>query len=1000
MSSETSKQVSGRKVFWRSLEAKDDPETGREQARGSDVVKQTIGLVELGRLKRRHFLTLSGAISALAGIEGCIRRPVERILPYTHMPEDVSPGVPAHYASVINRRGEALGVLVQSYEGRPTKIEGNPDHPASRGATDLQTQGSVLDLYDTDRARTPSRAGITKSYADFDAQLKPLVDGLMKSAGKGLHVLAEPTNSPSFLRLRAAIKQRMPLSRFYSYAPVNEANEVAGTKLALGRPLLALTQPRAAKVIVALDSDFLLTEAGHVRAAREFSQGRYLESAHTGNMSRLYVVEPSMTVTGSNADHRLRLPAQAIGAYAKALAAELGSHGVALGAVASALGPAEMQGVPQHWIKAVAKELASHRGESLVVVGSRQPPAVHALAHAINSALQNAGRTVTYVAPVDPQQSDPFEDIKALAGEMVAGHVQTLIVLGGNPVYDAPADLGFKQALAKVPLSICATSRLDETGEACTWHVPRAHELETWGDQQSRDGFYAVQQPLIAPLFDARSDLELLAPLAGEQDGSGHAVVRATASARGLGEEQTWQALVQKGVSNASQAQVLGGLPIQEQAVADAVRAIAAAAPIGADNLELVFAPDNKLMDGRYANNTWLLELPDPITRITWDNVATFAPSTAKALGLKNGDMIKLRAGDSAIEIAAWLQPGQAAGTVGVTLGWGRTRAGHNAAEAGFDVYPLRTSTAPHFVSGVKVEKLGRSYPLSQTQDHDSMEGRPLALDATLEDYRKQPDFGQWESPDPSTPPLWKVQDYSKGYQWGMVIDLNTCIGCSACVIACQAENNIPIVGKEQIARGRVMSWLRIDRYYVGEDADEPEVAYQPVACQQCEQAPCENVCPVAATSHSPEGLNDMAYNRCIGTRYCMNNCPYKVRRFNFFNFNLDIPETQKMQYNPSVTLRFRGVMEKCTYCVQRIEAAKIAAIREDRTVRDGDIVTACQQACPAQAITFGNINDAKSAVTKKREIDRSYGLLANVGTHPRTRFLGKIRNPNPEMKG
>jgi Fe-S-cluster-containing dehydrogenase component len=551
-----------------------------------------------------------------------------------------------------------------------------------------------------------------------------------------------------------------------------------------------------------------------------------------------------------------------------------------------------------------------------------------------------------------------------------------------------------------VPVTIALGSRVDETSELCTWQVPRAHELETWGDQLSRDGYYAVQQPLIAPLFGARSDIELLAVFAGEQETSGHGIVLETAKQRGTGDALVWQALVQKGVSSASQAQVLGGLPIQEEVVASAVRSIAEPVALGPDNLEVVFAPDNKLVDGRYANNSWLLELPDPITRITWDNVAMFAPSTAKALGLKNGDMIRLRAGDASIEIPAWLQPGQAPGSVGVTLGWGRKRPGHNGAGAGFDVYPLRTSTSPHFVSGVKVEKLGRTYSLSQTQDHDAMEDRPLALDATLEDYRKQPDFGQWESPDPSAKPLWKRQDYSKGHQWGMVIDLNTCIGCSACVVACQSENNIPIVGKDQVARGREMSWIRIDRYYVGEDADEPEVAFQPVGCQQCEEAPCENVCPVAATSHSEEGLNDMAYNRCIGTRYCMNNCPYKVRRFNFFNFNLDIPETQKMQYNPSVTLRFRGVMEKCTYCVQRIEGSKIAARREGRPMRDGDVVTACQQACPTQAITFGDINDPKSAVSRKREVDRNYGLLADVGTHPRTRFLGKIRNPNPEMKG
>jgi molybdopterin-containing oxidoreductase family iron-sulfur binding subunit len=488
--------------------------------------------------------------------------------------------------------------------------------------------------------------------------------------------------------------------------------------------------------------------------------------------------------------------------------------------------------------------------------------------------------------------------------------------------------------------------------------------------------------------------------LAGESDPSGHAIVRATATAHGFGDVHAWQDLVQRGVARASQSQVLGGVPVQEEAIANVVARIEPGAALGAGNLEAVFLADNKLMDGRYANNPWLLELPDPITRITWDNVAMFAPSTAKSLGIENGDMIRVSTGGASIEIAAWLQPGQAPGSIGLSLGWGRKLPGHNGSGAGFDVYPLRTTAAPHFVSGVKVQKLGRRYPLSQTQEHDAMENRPLAIDATVSDYRRQPEFGQYASPDPSAKPLWKRIDYSDGHQWGMVIDLNTCVGCSACVIACQAENNISTVGKDQVARGREMHWLRIDRYYVGEDADQPEVAFQPLGCQHCEEAPCENVCPVNATAHSPEGLNDMAYNRCIGTRYCMNNCPYKVRRFNFLDFNLDIPDTQKMQYNPNVTLRFRGVVEKCTYCVQRIQGAKIAGKREGRPVKDGDVVSACQQACPTQAISFGDINDPKSAVSQKRKIDRNYGLLSDVGTHPRTRFLGKIRNPNPEMKG
>jgi Fe-S-cluster-containing dehydrogenase component/anaerobic selenocysteine-containing dehydrogenase len=989
------------KVFWRSLEAKERPEQLREQAAGSDVVKQSIGAPGLSRLRRREFLSLSGAISALAGIGCGIRRPVEKIMPYTEMPEDVTVGVPSHYASVLTRRGEALGVLVQSSEGRPTKVEGNPEHPGSAGGTDLQAQAMLLDLYDTERARTPTLAGTPKTWADVDAALAELASQLAGSGGAGLRVLSEPTLSPTFLRLRAALKAKLPGAVFHSYAPVSDSNERAGTQLAFGRPLLAQHWLTKAQVIVALDSDFLMTETGSVEAARGFATGRHMESASAKAPNRLYVVEPVLSVTGSNADHRLSLPAQSIAAYAKALAAALGGHGISLGALGSALGSPELAGVAQPWIEAVAKDLAEHRGTSLVIAGSRQPPAVHALAHALNSALGNVGTTVVYVTPVDAEEPHHFSDIAALAHDMAAGKVQTLLVLGGNPVLDAPADVQFKAALAKVPLSICLSGWRHETGELCTWHVPQAHALESWGDQISRIGAYSVQQPLIAPLFKGRTDSSLLAALGADAERDPYLLVKASAAAHGVDDERLWQRLLQRGVGPRNEARIiLGGLAVQDAAIAAAVRALPDAAPPGNDALELVFLADNKLFDGRHANNAWLQELPDPITRITWDNAALIAPSTAQALGVSSGDMVRLTSSAGSIDIVAWVQPGQAKGSIGLPLGWGRKRGGKHALGAGFDVYPLRTSEAPHWTSGVKLTTLGARYPLSQTQEHDAMEGRPIALDATLDAYRAQANFGQWGSPDPATLPLWKTQDYSQGPQWGMTIDLNKCVGCSACVIACQAENNIPVVGKEQVARGRAMAWLRIDRYYAGEDADQPEVAFQPVSCQHCEQAPCENVCPVNATSHSPEGLNDIAYNRCIGTRYCMNNCPYKVRRFNFLNNNLDIPETQKMVYNPNVTLRFRGVVEKCTYCVQRIEGAKIAAKREARELKDGDVVSACQQACPAQAITFGDIRDEKSAVSQARGMDRNYALLAELGTRPRTRFLGKVRNPNPELKG
>lgn len=995
MTVQTQRNGSGRRVFWRSLEERTDP--GSVEAVGSDVVRGIVSRDELLQLDRRRFLTLSGAIGALAGVEGCIRRPVEKIMPYTDAPEGVNPGVPNHYATTVSRRGESLGLLLTSHEGRPTKVEGNADSPASLGATDLWAQASILDLYDADRARQPSRGATPRSFGDADAFLAGRVEALARGGGQGLRVLAQPTDSPTFLALRERVLARFPQAGFHTYAPLTDANSVAGARIAFGQPLQPDPHFESARVILSLDSDFLMTETGSVVAARRFASGRRMGSS-TDPMSRLYVVEPVLSVTGANADHRLPLAGQAVGRYAAALAAELvKSHKLDLGTVGTSVAGAPRTGIPDAWITSVARDLVEHRGACLLVAGARQPAAVHALVHALNRALGASGKTVAYLPVHDAGARDPFEDVRTLTADMSAGRVDTLLILGGNPAYDAPADVGFVAALAKVPNSVRFGAYFDETSEHCVWHVPRAHELEAWGDHLGRWGYYAPQQPLIAPLWGGRSDIEVLGQLAGEANWRGHELVRATARSRGVApDDQAWNALLQMGIHQGDGSPVVGSPMLREAEIAAAVPSLLEATT-GAIGLEAVFVADNKMLEGSVANNAWLLELPDPITRIVWDNAALIAPSTARELGVASGDIVALTLGTASIEVAVWVQPGQAPGSVGLPLGWGRRRAGRHGSGKGFDVYPLRTSEAPHFAAGLKLERRGATHRFSQTQEHDRMEERPLAIERTVGDYAKQPNFGQVDSPDPSVGPLWKTVDYSKGYQWGLVIDMNACVGCNACVLACQSENNIPTVGKVQVGRGREMHWLRIDRYYLGHE-DNPDVAFQPVACQQCEEAPCENVCPVSATSHSPEGLNDMAYNRCIGTRYCANNCPYKVRRFNFFNYNLDIPESQKMQYNPKVSVRFRGVMEKCTYCVQRIESAKIAARREDRAVRDGDIRTACQQACPAQAIVFGDINDPESAVSRARRTDRNYALLAEIGTRPRTRYLGKLRNPNPEM--
>ncbi len=999
MSSEEQVRPSQR-VIWRSLEHKDDPTGAQEAACGSDVVKRNVDVKELFTLNRRKFLTLSGAMGTLAGIPGCIRRPAENILPYTDMPEYVNPGVPMSYATVTSATGDPLGLVVTAYEGRPTKVEGNPDHPISLGATDMWAQSSILDLYDPERSHQPNQGGVATDFAAFDKFFDAKLAELSAKSGAGLYILAQPTASPTFVRLRELVVRRFPRAIFATYAPVNQGNVRIGTLTAFGQPLVPQYDLSKAKVVLSLDSDFMGTEPGSVENSRGFAKARDVSKPGTA-MNRLYAVEPAMSITGSNADHRLRLPAQDVARYTRALVGALSAEGVALGQLGPVTSGARTDGIPDKWLKAVAKDLVANRGQSVVIAGLRQPPAVHALVAAINRALGNNDRTVTYATPIDGSEGDSFAAISGLVRDIGEGKVDTLLVLGGNPVYDAPADLKFADALKKVPTSVSFAAYVDETASLTTWNVPRAHELESWGDAQTVSGVYSVQQPLIAPLWGGRSDIEVLGKLAGLPNWRGYDVVKATVEERGIRGEIAWRQLLHKGVA----AQRFGGnatsLITRDADVISALQQLGEPAAIGEDSFEAVFATDNKLYDGRFANNTWLLELPDPLTRIVWDNAALFAPSTAKSLGIKNGDMVRLSKGDAKIDIVAWAQPGVAARSVILPIGWGRTKAGTNGTKRGFDVYPLRASTTPHFTSGVKVEKLASArYSISQTQDHDLMEGRPIAIEATLNEYNDQPNFTEFKSPDPAFGPLWKTQDYSQGNQWGMLIDLNTCNGCSACVIACQAENNVPVVGKEQVARGREMHWLRIDRYYVGDDADEPDVSFQPIACQHCEEAPCENVCPVAATAHSPEGLNDIAYNRCIGTRYCMNNCPYKVRRFNFLNFNLDIPETRQMGMNPNVTVRFRGVIEKCSYCVQRIQTAKIKAKTEGRRVlRDGEVVVACQQACASGSILFGDINNPESNISKRFRADRSYGLLAEIGTRPRTRFLGKLRNPNPEME-
>ncbi|WP_394822690.1 TAT-variant-translocated molybdopterin oxidoreductase [Pendulispora albinea] len=1101
---------SGAKVFWKSIEEKNAPDHLQSMkeaefpfglAKMAEKAKNEGDDAPVFSVDRRNFLKFGSAAAALFGLEGCVRRPVEKLMPYTRAPEQVIPGISNHYASVLNRRGEALGVLVESHEGRPTKIEGNPDHPSSRGGTDLIAQAAIWDLYDPDRSTSPKNASADAKWEQFQAYFASTLKAHEGDQGARLRVLAEPTNSPTFVRLRDAVRARFPQARFHTYTPVDDANAREGARIAFGQPLNALYDYARAKVIVSLESDFLETEPGTVRATRLFGEGRRVRSPGD-TMSRLYVIESTHSLTGSNADHRLRLPSGDIERYARALAKELALAGVDLGPVAGALGQSDASGIPEKWLKVVAKELAANRGRAVVVVGSRQPASVHALAHALNRALGSVGQTVHYAPVADAQEKDATGDLRSLGTDLEAGKVDTLLVLGGNPVYDAPADVKFADRLAKAKNTIHLSTHVNETSEKCAWHLPKAHELEAWGDQRSLDGTWSIQQPLILPLHGGKSEIEVLAwmvpelankkaydlvrdtmksapslsntaalaavapegvapaapaaaaaaapgapaapgaarlhvngpvpPAAGaaRAGAAGGGAVRLTAASTlapvvpaagapaaaapvaapavpapsAFEFERQWKTALQKGIIGGSAPAAFTPSDVRAADIAaELSKAPAKRAPATAQAVEVVFLPCPKLHDGRHANNPWLLELPDPMTKIVWDNAALISPKTASELGIKNGDVIELSREGASITIPAWILAGQADNSIGLRLGWGRPKPGRYGKEHGFNVNALRTSDSLGFASGVTVRKTGTTHEITQTQDHDSMEGRPVAIDTTLEEYRSNPSFTQYRSTNPRTLPLWNKQDYSKGHQWGMSIDLNQCTGCNACVIACQAENNIPTVGKTQVGRGREMHWLRIDRYFVGNDVADPQVAVQPLMCVHCEEAPCENVCPVNATEHSPEGLNDMAYNRCIGTRYCANNCPYKVRKFNYLEFQGDplygdMPETVKMQFNPNVTVRMRGVMEKCTYCVQRIQEAKIAEKRNGKPMRDGAFTTACAQACPAGGIVFGDLNDPKSRVAELRKRDRSYALLADLGTHPRTTYLGKIRNPNKDM--
>ena len=1034
--------------FWRSLpqlkrETSGDGAAGAEPEFGPEAGEPPSGA------SRRQFLQLMGAAMAMAGLTAC-RRPVERILPYARKPEDVIPGIPQQYATGMPFRGTLRPLLVESHEGRPTKVEGNPEHPMSNGGTSSFEQASVLNLYDPDRSKTALREGSEASWSQFIEFSRQFADD---AAQKEIALLMEPTSSPTILSAVERLRGRFPNLRVVEYSAEGEDAVRLGMQQAYGRPLQPSYDFTEADVVLSLDADFLEgSRPGFLQNNQTFFEGRRLESTDD-DMNRLYAVESAYTTTGGTADHRLRMKASVIPAFAATIAAELG--------VGSApdYDWSEKEAI---YAREIARDLREAGSGAVVLAGETQPPEVHALAMALNQRLESLGGAVSLLdtgREARPSQEDALAD---LAEDMNAGTVDAVIMMGVNPVYDAPAALNVADGLKRVDETIHVGLHVDETARASRWHLPAAHYLETWGDGRSHDGTLSVVQPLIAPLYDdAKSYAEVLNVLATGIDAAGYDLVRNEWRGRVSGGfEDEWRRALHDGyLADTGYDAVQPGSP--------SVPSIDAPS---SDGIEIVFRLDSKVLDGSFANNAWMQELPDPVTKITWDNVAVMSAATAEELGLsadgtydygqENGysegnfyvDRIDLTVNGQTVNLPVWVQPGLPDGTIGVTLGYGRAISTNREPEGtpfwdtddqtdvyfdgpiaggvdeatgepknsvGVRVAHLRPSGS-RVATEASVEKNGDGYLIATTQEAGTMQGRPIVRWGSLDEFRENPEFvmdeeepvpgyeyetfeeypEMWAENHPSESEAYKDNPYFDN-QWGMVIDLNTCTGCNACVVACTSENNVQVVGKEEVSNGRHMYWLRMDRYYVSgsESTDDPEMMMQPVMCQHCENAPCESVCPVAATIHSPDGTNQMIYNRCIGTRYCSNNCPYKVRRFNFYNWTKTLPAEVQMAQNPNVTVRSRGVMEKCSWCIHRVRDHQSRADNENRDLRADEVQTACQQACPTNAITFGDLNNEDSEVVKQKKNPRRYELLSYLNVKPRLSYLGRVRNSNPRLE-
>jgi MoCo/4Fe-4S cofactor protein with predicted Tat translocation signal len=1062
----SARELSGPR-YWRSLDELADTPGFRERL----AREFPEGAASLQGVDRRNFFKLMAASFALGGMglaAGC-RRPEKHILPYGKSVPEVVPGVPLYFATAMPIRGGAIPLLAETHQGRPTKLEGNPSYAPYGGATTLQAQASLLDLYDPDRATGHTIDGKPADNAAVNALLAKISADHAADQGDGLAILAESSTSPSRARMVATLLKKFPKATWGEYDAIGRSPNGG-----------ALYQFAQAARVVSLDADFF-QEGPHALAyARDFAKARKVTKAGDP-MNRLYVVESAFTITGSMADHRLRIASSHVRAFAAALAQKV---------TGNAAYAAHAQGleVNAQWIEECAKDLLEHKGKSVVIAGAHQPIEVQDLAQAMNVALGAVGTMVQYLAA--EAASYPDTGFGALIKKTDAGLTKTLVILGGNPAYCFPEhNIKLLQKAAQiVRVGYCA----DETSALAKTNIAAAHYLESWGDARTADGTIVPVQPMILPLFHGYTEIEIVARLAGETETDPYRIVRATLEPMlGADKEKGFRKFLHDGVLAGSAAKT--GPSAFTVAVLGEPKAPVA---LSKDSLEVRFVADAKVDDGRYANNGWLQECPDPITKLTWDNAISVSPKLAKALNIDpQGVLLQVSRkelsemnrgrehafvgelslpGGQKVKGPLHIQPGLADWTVILPLGYGRTVSGRVGKNTGVNFYGVRDVNAPHFVAGAKLTVVtGERYDLGTTQEHWSMEGRDLVREANLDEFQKAPAFVNEHTLEAHSPPIFgekSAEDYAKGsseeraaitaeraavgseqrgnslyetpkfdglHQWGMSIDLNTCIGCNACVVACQAENNIPIVGKDQVQRGRIMHWIRLDRYYADGKADgaafggegnreipeDPQAVVQPIACQHCELAPCETVCPVNATVHDGDGINTMAYNRCIGTRYCANNCPYKVRRFNYFDFNKrstdalymgplghqsDMPELAKLAKNPEVSVRMRGVMEKCTYCVQRVQAAKIAQKRHagqtaDIEIPDGTIKVACQQVCPVEAIVFGNIKDPKSAVSQAKARSQDYALLGYLNIRPRTTYLGKLRNPNyamPEFAG